>query len=117
MGFFIAQVLAIACQGAESSAVISKMFSISEGRIVLITMTLSGFSSASQVTKTVEQQIVAAVADNLGISLGLVTLDSVKDARRRLLAISTTLRVLTTDENAAANLQKKAQEADWQVSV
>jgi hypothetical protein len=114
---FIAQVLAVSCQGSEPSFVISKRFSISEGVILLISMTISGVPSASQLPKSVEQQIVAAVADSLGLAVGLVSIDSIKDARRRLLTISTTLRVLATDADNAANLQKKAQDADLQVCM
>jgi hypothetical protein len=78
-------------------------------------MTISGFSSVSQISKTVEWQLIAGVASSLEISSNLVKLDAVKDRLRRLLALSFTFCVLASDTTEATKLQDKAQKVDMQV--
>ncbi len=78
-------------------------------------MTISGIASASQISKTIEQQLVAGVALGMDISSNLVKLHAVKGGLRRLLALSSTFRVLAADTSEAIKLQEKAQKADMQV--
>jgi hypothetical protein len=76
---------------------------------------LSGISSASQITKTMELQLDAGVAYSLEIAPERVQLQTEKTSIRRLLAVPVTFRVLTTDESDAFGLQQKAATADLQV--
>jgi hypothetical protein len=111
-----AEIRAVLCQGTSAgSAVTSQRFFISTGPVVLVSMTINGISSASQVTDDVEARLVAAYAQSLGISQDLVKLDAVRDARRRLLAVIVTFRLLASDAAEATKLAQKAQVADMQV--
>jgi hypothetical protein len=78
-------------------------------------MTISGINSPSQVTADVEARLVAAYAESLGIARELVKLGTVKDARRRLLAVVVTFLVLASDAAEATKLMQKAQVANMQV--
>lgn len=93
----------------------SQKFVIVQAPAILITMTISGITSASQITKTMEKKLVGAVADSLLIPPERVQLITVKDAIRRLLSIPVTFRVLTSDASDASDLQQKLQKADFQV--
>jgi hypothetical protein len=112
---FFEQVLAVLCDGSTAGSVTIKKFFVTEGHVVLLSMTISGLASSLQISKTVQQQLVAGVASSLGISSSLVKLDAVKDIGRRLLALSITFRLLAAHAVEATELQQKAQKADMQV--
>ncbi len=109
----------MSCQGSSITAMKSQQVVIVEAPKVRVTMTLSGISSASQVTKKMEQQLIAALGDALQISSNLVNylvkLESLKDARRRLLALMVSYQVLASSEAQAGLLSKSAMTADMQV--
>jgi hypothetical protein len=109
------QVLAVLCDGSTAGSVTTNRFFVTEGPVVLISMTISSMASSSQISKTVEQQLVAGVASSLGISSYLVKLDAVKDIGRRLLALFITFRLLAAHAVEATELQDKAQKVDMQV--
>ncbi len=105
----------MSCEGTVSSAQTSQKFIVADAPAVLISMTISGISSISQITKTMEKQLIGAVADSLEISVNRVQLELQKTPMRRLLAIPVTFRVLATDGNDAAGLQQRIMKADLQV--
>jgi hypothetical protein len=111
------QVIAVSCQGAASSSPASKDIKIVEAPAVVVTMTLGGSLTAEQVTPEVEQQLENAVAESLGISSALIEIQSVKNARRRLLALAVTFRILAANAVDAAVLQKKATTTDFTSAI
>jgi hypothetical protein len=78
-------------------------------------MTIGGSLTAEQVTKQVEQQLVGAVADSIRVPETHVQLLSVANARRRLLALALSFRILALDEGDANSLLMKLEKADIQV--
>ncbi len=78
-------------------------------------MTLGGTLTAEQVTKQVEKQLVAAVADSVSVPIARVHLLSFASARRRLLALAVTLRILAASAEEATSLQRRVETADLQV--
>ncbi len=84
-----------------------------QGPAVMVSMTLGGSLSVSQVSSAVQKQLESAVANALGVQPVLVQFVSLKDARRRLLALSVTLRVRAANAADAAMLQAKTDSADF----
>jgi hypothetical protein len=82
---------------------------------VIVYMTIGGSLTAEQVTKQVEQQLVGAVADSIRVPETHVQLLSVANARRRLLALALSFRILALDEGDANSLLMKLEKADIQV--
>jgi hypothetical protein len=109
------QVLAVTCQGVASSASSSKRFPVIPAPSLLISMTIGGISSFVEITKTMEQKLIAATAESLDISVERVQIEHVKDQSRRLLALSITFRVLAADGRDAVELQLRITKADFQV--
>ena len=111
------QVIAVSCQGTTASSPASKDIKIVEAPAIVVTMTLGGSLTAEQVTPEVEQQLENAVAESLGISPALIQIQSVKNARRRLLALAVTFRILAANATDAAALQKKATTTDFTSAI
>lgn len=95
---------------------VSKLISVTETQPVLVTLTLSGSLTKGQITPEVETKLVTGVAGSLGIDSLLVKISTISNARRRLLAISVTLRILTIDSADAAALQSKAKSSAAAIS-
>jgi hypothetical protein len=68
----------------------------------MVSMSLGGTLTAADVTKQVEQRLVAAVADSIGVPPSLVQIVSVHDGRRRLLAVTVTFRIIARERKCAA---------------
>ncbi len=107
----------MSCQGTTASSPASKDIKIVEAPAIVVTMTLGGSLAAEQVTPEVEQQLENAVAESLGISPALIQIQSVKNARRRLLALAVTFRILAANAADAAALQKKATTTDFTSAI
>ncbi len=110
------QVIAVTCQGTIASQASAQNFVIIPAPAVIVSLTLDGLT-VEQVTKTVQQQLVAAVADIIGVPRLSVQFLSIKNGRRRLLALVITCRVLAVDAQHVAALQEKIAKADIQVCV
>jgi hypothetical protein len=115
LGHLLEQVLAVSCDSTTAGPVTASRFFVAEGPCVLVSMTIQGMFPASQISETVEQQLVAGVASSLEISRELVKLEALKDNLRRLLALSSTFRVLASDITEATKLLEKVQRADMEV--
>ena len=85
------------------------------GPSVLVSLRIEGSLTAEQVTQKVQQQLVAAVADSIGVPSALVQLLSFSNARRRLLALDLILRILAANAEEANILREMVQRADIQV--
>jgi hypothetical protein len=110
------QILAVTCQGTISSKSSAQSFVVTPAPIVLVTVTIDGLS-ADQVTAQVESQLVAAVADSIGVARLSVKLLSFRNARRRLPALVVTCQILAVDADEAKWLQQKIAGTDIQVCV
>ncbi len=84
---------------------------------VIVTMTFGGSLSAKDVTPAVQDKLSAAVAESIGVPRALVQIVSVRDARRRLLALAVTFRILAANAADAEALRLKVVTADIQVCV
>jgi len=85
--------------------------------MVVVSMTLGGTLTEEQVTKQVEQQLVAAVAYSMGVPDARVRLLSFKNARRRLLALTVTFQIFAGNTQDAQSIKQKIEGADLQVFV
>ncbi len=110
------QVLAVTCQGSTASEPSAQSFAVTPAPVVLVAVTIDGLS-ADQVTAQVESQLVAAVADSIGVVRLSVKLLSFRNARRRLPALVVTCQILAVDADEAKRLQQKIAGADIQVCV
>ena len=109
------QVIAVSCQGNISSTPTTKKINILPIAVeISLTVTWSFSKLDIESSPKLRQQLVDGVADALGISSFLVQLVAYKDARRRLLALSITFRVLASSADTAASLKQKATTADFQ---
>jgi hypothetical protein len=81
---------------------------------VLVTVTLDGSPTSAEITNNSEA-LCAAIAESMQISEMLVQLVTVQNARRRLLAMDLTFRVLAEDSDQAQRLKDKFKTADIQV--
>jgi hypothetical protein len=110
------QILAVTCHDTTASNPSAQNFVIIPAHAVIVSLTLDGLT-VKQVTTTVQQQLVAAVADSIGVPRLSVQFVSVSNGRRRLLALVVTCRVLAVDAQQVAALQEKIAKADLQVCV
>ncbi len=83
----------------------------------MVTMTFGGSLTAKDFTPAVQDKLIAAVAESIGVPRVLVQIVSFRDARRRLLALSVTFRILAANAADAEALRKKIVTADIQVCV
>jgi hypothetical protein len=110
------QILAVTCQETAASKPSAQSFVVIPAPLVLVSMTL-GSLTAEQVTVHVAQQIVAAVADCIGVPRLSVELLLFRNARRRLLALFVTCRIFAVDAEEADSIMKRILDADIQVIV
>jgi hypothetical protein len=111
-------VIAILCTGTkESSVPTSQNFRVTPAPSVMVTMTFGGSLTAKDFTPAVQDKLIAAVAESIGVPRVLVQIVSFRDARRRLLALSVTFRILAANAADAEALRKKIVTADIQVCV
>jgi hypothetical protein len=103
------------CKGSISSDLTSQKFQIAPGPTILLSLTLGGSTSISQISKQVEQKIASAVASSLALSNKLVQVESTQNARRRALAVSMALRIYAVDFADATKIQQKVKISDIQV--
>ena len=112
------QVIAITCLGTKaSSGPTSQNFKVIAAPAVIVTMTFGGSLSAKDVTPAVQDKLSAAVAESIGVPRALVQIVSFRDARRRLLALAVTFRILAANAADAEALRQKVVTADIQVCV
>jgi hypothetical protein len=114
------QVFATCCDGTKSSA--TAVFEVRVKRLAVeLSMTLGGSLSARDINSSpvLQRQLIVGVADALGVSSMLVTLEllAYANGRRQLLAVSLRFQILASDLQAAALLHKTAETADFQYFV
>jgi hypothetical protein len=114
---FTVQVQVTLCKGSVSSDLTSKKFEIVPAPTILLSVTLGGSSTMSQISKQVQQKLIAAVASSLAISSELVQIISAQNAARRMLAVEIAFRIFTIDAADAAKLQQRVKVSDIQVLI
>ncbi len=106
------QVLAVSCQDLKSSPVASMQINIMPAPNVLVELTFGGRLSISEISSSVQQLLETAIASSLGLQPALVQLVSLKNIRRRLLALSVTFRILAKNPADALMLKERIASAD-----
>jgi hypothetical protein len=114
---WVMQVRAVSCKGSVSSAVTSKQVTVTTAPAVVVSMTLDGSLSMSQLSSDSKRQLETAVAESMDVQPSLVLLVSFKGSSRRLLGLSLDFQVLATSSANAAALQRKAAAADFAVTI
>lgn len=107
-------IMAVSCNGDMQSGVVTQQFEVVPGPVVMVTFKIEGSMSAADLTDDMKNAFVDALVEVLSISSRERIQDvSVKDARRRLLALDLSMGILTNGDPAAASLQDNINSADF----
>lgn len=104
-----ATVRAVVCQQGFKGAEAAASFVVRESPAVLLSFSLD-VESVSDVTEDIRNAVRSACAKALGVDQERVTIQSVADARRRLLTVTIEVRILTKSGEEATRLVQMAME-------
>jgi len=105
---------AVSCKGNTASLIVTKKFEILPGPVVIVSFQIYGSVSAADLSDDMKNDFVGALVEMLRLpSRDLVQDITVKDARRRLLAVDLSLGILTNGDDSADDLQNSIKNTDF----
>lgn len=105
---------AVSCKGNTASLIVTKKFEILPGPVVIVSFQIYGSVSAADLSDDMKNDFVGALVEMLRLpSRDLVQDITVKDARRRLLAVDLSLGILTNGGDSADDLQNSIKNTDF----
>jgi hypothetical protein len=114
------QVRAVSCQDLVPSAVAVKQVQVAASPPIVVSMTLDGRLSASQLysgSGGVVQKLESAVAESLGVKASIVQLLTFKESGQRRAGLALAFQVLTTNNANATALIRKVKVTDFSAAI
>ena len=111
------EIKARSCTDSGSSEVVTQLYQIEPGPLVVVSISLEGDVSAAELAGDARQSLLEAIAKILDVEQERITGVKISDARRRLLAVNADIGIVADSPAAADELSAKAKEADFSAAA
>jgi cysteine-rich repeat protein len=103
---------AISCSSEGASPVMMEQFNVVPGPMVVVAFKMEGEVTAADITGEAKEKLITSLAKSLGIPKERIFDVTVRDARRRLLAVEVELGIAAASEEEAELVENTVQSAD-----